>query len=186
MSGVLPFFFNAALKISEDTKNCTYINETVAPTYDLILNISFLDKCEGALEIMFNNGTYIIMILIVVMLLRGWKWIQPVKKWIPDPLLIITIGVIIGFIRRFDLFENGIIPSEQQEYLVSRRLIIIEQLKFFFVPMLILNGAYELHNEHIFRHLDDIILMSVVGTIINIGGTVLFLKGLNLFHKLAR
>ena len=120
-----------------DSSNSSFI------LYDLILNISFLVKCEGALEIINNLGNYIMLILLFVMLFRGWKWIQPVKKWIPDPLLIITIGVIIGFIKRFDLTENGIIPREEQDHLMDRRLFLIQQLKFFFVPMLILNGAYE-------------------------------------------
>ena len=131
MSGVLPFFFNAALKLTEDTKNCTFINETVAPTYDLILNITFMGTCDGALEILLNLATYIIFIVVLVILLRGWKWIQSVKKWIPDELIIITIGVIIGVIARFKSLGNGIISSEDQEKLLDHRLMIIEQLNFF-------------------------------------------------------
>ena len=179
MSGVLPFFFNAALKLTVDTKNCTFNNETVAPTYDLILNITFMGTCEGALGILNNLATYIIFIVVLVILLRGWKWIQPVKKWIPDELIIITLGLVIGVITRFAATENVFLSSEFQDNILAHRLMIIEELRFFFIPMLILNGAYELHNAHIFRHLDDIIILAVVGTIINIGGTVLFLKGLN-------
>ena len=178
MAGVLTFFYVSALKETHDKDsdklpNCTHsINETGAPTYDLILSVSLLEKCNGA-SVIYNYGSIMILIVLSVMFFRGWKWIKPVKKWIPDSIIISILGLIIGFINR----QSGYIYFGYD-------VLMVDMLKFIFLPMMILNSAYGAfrilnHHEQLRWQIDDILLFSVVGTIIKISGILLSLKGLN-------
>ena len=152
------------------------IEETEALTYDLIINISCLD--EGVYDLVVNGGITMMYFLVFIILCNGWNWIQPVKKWIPDSVILLTIGLIVGFSFRFTRSEESLRKWYAAKSCYNTNTIGL--LKFLFKPIVILNSAYELYHVKFFRQFWDIALLSIVGTFINICGVALCLKGLDL------
>ena len=74
MAGVLEFFYE---DVSEANTTCS--EEHGELTSDLIININFLQNCDG-IGIIFNKGTFFIFIAIIVMIYQQCQFIQPFKN----------------------------------------------------------------------------------------------------------
>ena len=141
MSGVLEFFYE---DVSEANTSCSKEHEEL--TSNLIININFLQNCDG-IGIVFNKGTFFISIAIIVMFYQQCQFIQPFKKWVPQSTLLMMIGFVIGLITNVSKGdETGELELEHSPLYIST-----DWLKFAYLPMVMLNTSYSLYHLQFFR-----------------------------------
>ncbi|XP_074593025.1 Na(+)/H(+) exchanger protein 7-like [Brevipalpus obovatus] len=152
--------------------NCSNSRTSVKNATNQSTKISLIGWRWNEIGEYFVLVTFVLMGAFVKIIYHNSRWLN---TQIPESCVFIILGAILGLVIHFTSLKSNIyIPSFTPE-------------KFFiiYLPPIILESAYALHDRVFYNNLGTILLFAVIGTIINtlmIGGSLLFCSKIGLYQ----
>eukprot|EP00413_Alexandrium_margalefii_P037549 CAMPEP_0204601910 /NCGR_PEP_ID=MMETSP0661-20131031/56333_1 /ASSEMBLY_ACC=CAM_ASM_000606 /TAXON_ID=109239 /ORGANISM="Alexandrium margalefi, Strain AMGDE01CS-322" /LENGTH=623 /DNA_ID=CAMNT_0051612839 /DNA_START=39 /DNA_END=1907 /DNA_ORIENTATION=- len=139
---------------------------------------------DAAFQVLLHHTPETIMIfsgMIMLALMMGNVLHTHRAHWIPESLVVICFGAVIGIALRFLYGEHGSLATG--EFTLEHEAVINEDLlTYLFLPIIIFEAGWSLRNKEFISQLPYILIFAVLGTVVCMGVVAFLLWVTSSFH----